>query len=51
MFSKKHYEVIADIIKHSYTKENLINELVRYFKHDNERFNEAKFREVCGGKC
>lgn len=53
--SKKDYEVVAASIAFAlcYTQERylhteiLINRLCDYFKHENPRFNEDKFREAC----
>lgn len=45
VFTKKHYTVIAEFLrvnKHP-NKENLIENLIEYFKEDNPNFKEEKF--------
>ena len=50
-FSKRHYIVIADALKYIYglkatnkdTVKLIINELLKVFKEDNERFNKKTF--------
>lgn len=43
-FTRQHYKQIAEMVAVSATKEELIDMLCVYFKTDNERFNEQKFR-------
>ncbi len=62
MFTKQHYERIASEIYNTrwidhpvrlkpYIDMNeLVDRLVGYFKLDNPRFNEEKFRSACVGK-
>ena len=58
MFTKQHFEAIADIIKSAQTKYRgcTANELYNYIAEDfadylegqNERFNRDKFYQACG---
>jgi len=45
IFTEKHFNTIAQIIKDS-DKETLINSLISFFKSDNEKFKESKFRKA-----
>ena len=57
MLSRKHYKTIASIVKDSTTldaygdeivhKEDLINDLCKYFKQDNNRFDYDRFINAC----
>ena len=50
MFTKKHYEAIANIINHhedKISKYSLTRELADLFDQDNERFNREKFLVAC----
>lgn len=58
MFSKQHYEIIAEMLKKhtiyglAYNKtiidkEKLIKDLCVFFHNDDERFSEIRFREAC----
>jgi len=47
-FSKQHYIAIANILKDSESKEEIVKELVDYFKKDNPRFDNEKFIEYIG---
>ena len=49
-WSKKHYVKIAEIIsimEPCESLDNMINEYVRMFTNDNERFIEDVFRKAC----
>jgi hypothetical protein len=50
MFTKKHYEAIAKLIKEStaQTKYQLAQDLAKLFQQDNERFSFKKFAKACG---
>ena len=57
MFSKRHYQAIADALrKHvgeevekvSYPKVMIVVELADTFEKDNPRFDRARFIEACG---
>ena len=49
MFSKKHYEKIAKIIRESENSKCAIaQELAKMFQADNERFSFQKFAKACG---
>lgn len=50
MLSRKHYKAIAEILCAwgEVNREDLIDSLVAYFKEDNPRFDERKFRDACG---
>jgi pyocin large subunit-like protein len=43
--SKKDFMNIAEILAKTETKEDIINSVVKYFKSENPRFSEQKFRE------
>ena len=50
MFSKQHYEAIANIINRhtdSISKHDLTRELADMFGEDNEKFDREKFLVVC----
>lgn len=42
--SKKDFIEIAKILATTNTKEDVINSVCKYFKSENSRFNESKFR-------
>jgi hypothetical protein len=48
MIHRKDYKRIAEIIKESESKEELIGLLISYFKQDNLLFDENKFKEAIG---
>jgi hypothetical protein len=52
MFTKKHYEVLAEVIKeaqeHRYSWVLFARKLCSIFANDNIRFDHAKFIEACG---
>lgn len=54
IFSKKHYEVIAKLIKYTYKDRNnisgveIINNFIGIFEKDSSRFDADKFREYIG---
>ena len=47
MFTKEHYEVIADAIKRCNTVPELKEHLIRVFQNDNTSFKEDRFRRAC----
>ena len=56
MFTRQHYEAIAEIMKINSTKEvcatrlvilDIAEELANYFAQDNPRFDRQKFLEAC----
>ncbi len=48
MLSKKYYQKIADILRNSATREEIIVEMAVFFKDDNPRFERFKFLEASG---
>ena len=50
MFTKRHFEVLAKLIKESdaKTKFELAHDLAKLFQEDNDRFNVSKFYKACG---
>jgi hypothetical protein len=50
MFTKRHFQAIADTIKNSDTesKAQLAQDLAELFQEDNPRFDSAKFFRACG---
>jgi hypothetical protein len=50
MFTKRHYEAIADTIRKSEFQINkgIIKALINLFSEDNPRFDKAKFLKACG---
>lgn len=49
MFTKQHYEKIAEVINFCDNKEEIINELSDMFEGDNEMFDKYKFKLACKG--
>lgn len=45
--TKKHFEKIAELIKISKSKDELVENLIKYFKETNPMFNERLFRARC----
>jgi len=45
--SKKHYEVIARIMKKNQLSHKVVNDFIVLFKEDNPRFDSGKFLEAC----
>lgn len=43
--SRKHYIELANIFKEYDEKTKIIDNLCKYLKKDNQRFNETKFRQ------
>ena len=50
MFTKRHFEAIATLIKNSdsQTKYEIAQDLAKLFQNDNDRFNGSKFFKACG---
>lgn len=48
--SKKNYLHFAHILRHSTTKEEIINGMCKYFIEDNPRFDEEYFRFLSKGE-
>jgi hypothetical protein len=50
MFTKKHFEAIAKLIKESNaeTKYGVAQDLAELFSEDNPRFDGARFFKACG---
>jgi hypothetical protein len=46
LLSKKHYRKIAQILGKEKATENLISAFVLFWKSDNYRFSEGKFRDA-----
>lgn len=56
MVSKRDFEMIASIIRESFyddfwydtkLRDYLVNQFCIYFRDENSRFNEEKFRDAC----
>lgn len=48
--TRKDYIIFADIIKkNGITNPSFLNEIVTYFKADNNNFDEERFLKACGG--
>jgi hypothetical protein len=47
-FTKQHYIAIANILKTAKTKDEIVNQLVTFFKKDNPLFDQAKFVAYVG---
>ena len=47
MLTRKHFKAIAQVIKTTSTKKQLVNELCIIFKQSNRLFNKARFIEAC----
>lgn len=45
-YSKKDYELVAEVLHESKKKKIATRKFAEYFKEDNPNFNEAKFREA-----
>lgn len=45
--TQKQYRKIADIIKQSNDKKELVDRLIYYFEEDNPDFDIYKFKEAC----
>lgn len=50
MLSRKYYQLIANSIKNSTDKNDLIQKLCIEFKADNYKFNADRFLKVCKGE-
>jgi hypothetical protein len=57
MFTKQHYEAIANLIHHLPATEEqedlidvLVEEFIKLFQKDNPNFNYHKFRDACYGE-
>ena len=48
--SKKDFVSIAEILAKTETREEIINSVVKYFKSENPRFSETKFRDYIAKK-
>lgn len=48
MFQKRHYELIAYVIKNVSSMDDLVIALARAFAADNPNFNGETFIEACG---
>ena len=54
MFEKRHYKVIADILKevvecYWLKTDDTVDEFVNYFNKNETNFDEEKFRKATGG--
>lgn len=47
MLSRKYYQMLADVIKNSTNKEELIKNLCYELKADNYNFNRDRFLKAC----
>ncbi len=50
MFSKQHFQAIAQLLKESNatSKYEIAQDLAKLFSEDNDRFNVKKFFKACG---
>ena len=49
MFSKRHYEAMAETISRNHeTTHELILEMINMFERDNPKFDRVKFLDACG---
>lgn len=48
MLSKKYYEVFAEILKESKTKDEVTAKLITFFVRDNPRFDIHRFCKAAG---
>lgn len=48
MLSKKHFEKVALILRQNKASDSLISDFCSYFKTDNPKFNEERFKDACG---
>lgn len=48
MLSRKHYRKFAEILKVTPTLSDFVEQVIVYFRHDNPRFDEVRFRKACG---
>lgn len=50
MFTKKHFEALAKLIKESdaNSKYQIAQDMAKLFSEDNDRFNVSKFYKACG---
>ena len=46
MFQKRHYKILAQLLKETQNKIEFEEYLIAYLKWDNYRFDEARFREA-----
>ena len=47
MLSKKHYQKLAEIIKETESREELIKALSDYLQEDNPKFDANRFEDAC----
>ena len=48
MLTRKHSNKIAEILKTSETKKEIINKLASFCYEENPQFNGYKFKKACG---
>lgn len=46
--TKKHFTAIAEILKNSNDKKQIITELARFCKTQNSNFDTYRFKKACG---
>ena len=46
MFTRQHYKAVAEMIRVAVDKDELVDKLCVWFKEDNGRFQEDKFRDA-----
>lgn len=46
-FKRKHYEEIARLFRKTNDLQQLKEWIIKYFKADNEKFDEQRFRQAC----
>lgn len=50
MFSKRHYEVIASMVRETNSVDTgLVGEMIKCFQLDNPRFDTNRFIKACSG--
>jgi len=47
MFQRRHYKVLAQIIRKSNSKAEIIQRLIEYFQRDNPLFDRERFLKAC----
>ena len=47
-FHRRHYEIVADAVKNSKDKSELVDRLESAFISDNSRFDRDRFRRAAG---
>lgn len=48
MFTRKHYQAIANILAQHKVDSEVVVDFAKYFATDNERFNKQRFYDAAG---